>query len=534
MLRRWAATIVLLAACSAPAEKPATNDASIDATQRALFALFRGAPTNGLVDDVIAPVATGDVRRAVCRVGSIGPYLAGLCVAESRGWVSRDEAVLRIRRALHALYKDVEQEHGFFYRLVDSSTGRRAEGTECSPLETSLVLCGALTVRQHFDDVEIRDLATKLYERVDWPWMLNGGRTFCLGWKPGYGFSRHRWEGYAGHLAMYLLAMGSPTHPVPASTWNAWKREPVVTEAGMTFIKAAGSDARPYAHAFVNFNGLADGYADYGRNEQLATSAQKIIPPRTNVTHSMDAAMTIVESENGRSGLVWNRFMANAEIGGAMKLAGFKPAPAMDPNSSLVDIRRSEPPAHRAAAQQAVARRQPKAETELDWHTMDAENARDSIYDGENTVFMRFAFAWDETNLYFCANVTDPDVVSERPPERIHLQDVVELFVDPGCDGLIWGSTNDFQFGFAVTNKCYEWFGRRIPTDVKVEPAREGYTVRAAIPWTLLGIKPAAGLEIGMTPEIDSVSRVDEPAVKLNWRWRVQDGRAYLGTLKLE
>ena len=29
-----------------------------------------------------------------------------------------------------------------------------------------------------------RTSATKIYERVDWPWMLNGGPSFSMGWHP--------------------------------------------------------------------------------------------------------------------------------------------------------------------------------------------------------------------------------------------------------------------------------------------------------------------------------------------------------------
>jgi hypothetical protein len=59
---------------------------------------------------------------------------------------------------------------------------------ELSSINTSLLLCGILTARAYFQDAEIQELATKIYNRVEWPWMLNGGPTFSMGWMPDSGF----------------------------------------------------------------------------------------------------------------------------------------------------------------------------------------------------------------------------------------------------------------------------------------------------------------------------------------------------------
>lgn len=48
----------------------------------------------------------------------------------------------------------------------------------------SLLLCGVLTAKQYFQDAVIQDLATKIYARVDWPWMMNGGPTFSIWFEP--------------------------------------------------------------------------------------------------------------------------------------------------------------------------------------------------------------------------------------------------------------------------------------------------------------------------------------------------------------
>jgi hypothetical protein len=107
-------------------------------------------------------------------------------------------------------------------RAFSERHGQRGEKCELSFMDTSLLLCGILTVRAYFQDVEIQDLATKIYNRVEWPWMLNGGPTFSMGWMPGSGFLEARWEHYRELMMIYLLGIGSPTNPGPAETWKAF------------------------------------------------------------------------------------------------------------------------------------------------------------------------------------------------------------------------------------------------------------------------------------------------------------------------
>ncbi len=81
-----------------------------------------------------------------------------------------------------------------------------------------------LTARQYFDDWEIQDLATKIYNRVDWPWMLNKGYAFSMGWRPEAGFISSRWDHYGEMMMIYLLGIGSPTYPVSPETWKGFSR----------------------------------------------------------------------------------------------------------------------------------------------------------------------------------------------------------------------------------------------------------------------------------------------------------------------
>ena len=72
------------------------------------------------------------------------------------------------------------------------------------------------------DEKEIRILADALYRRADWPWAQNQGETLTHGWTPEKGFLDFRWEGYDEAMLLYMLGLGSPTHPLPGSSYAAW------------------------------------------------------------------------------------------------------------------------------------------------------------------------------------------------------------------------------------------------------------------------------------------------------------------------
>jgi len=96
-----------------------------------------------------------------------------------------------------------------------------------------------------------------------------------MGWKPGEGFLLSRWSHYCELMMIYLLAIGSPTHPVSSETWKAWTR-PTVKFEGFEYI--SGHDplfTHQYSHAWFDFRGQRDAYADYFANSVTATRAHK-------------------------------------------------------------------------------------------------------------------------------------------------------------------------------------------------------------------------------------------------------------------
>jgi len=252
-----------------------SDDQLLDEIERAAFDFFwnEAGSTTGQVRD--RALLNGSDQRRVASIAATGFGLTGLCLGESRGYGKAAAIRDRVRQTLRFLKVRLPNEHGFFYHFIDIETGERVWNCELSSIDTSLLLCGVLTVRQHFNDAEIQDLATAIYERVDWPWMLNGGETFSMGWKPQGGFLQSRWEHYCELMMIYLLAIGSPTHSVPSETWKAWTR-PTVKFQEFEYI--SGHDplfTHQYSHAWFDFRHKRDAYADYFANSVTATKAHK-------------------------------------------------------------------------------------------------------------------------------------------------------------------------------------------------------------------------------------------------------------------
>lgn len=252
-----------------------TNEQLLDEIQRGSFEFFwnEASPQTGQVKD--RALARGGDQRRISSIAATGFGLTALCIADQRGYRKSSEIADRVRKTLQFI-ANMPHEHGFFYHFIDMETGQRAWNCELSSIDSSLLLCGVLTARQQFSDQKIKDLATKIYERVDWPWMLNGGQTFSMGWRPETGFLKGRWEHYCELMMIYLLAIGSPSHPVSPATWDAWTR-PTISYKGIEYI--SGNDplfTHQYSQAWFDFRHKRDKYANYFENSVKATKAHKL------------------------------------------------------------------------------------------------------------------------------------------------------------------------------------------------------------------------------------------------------------------
>ena len=252
------------------------EDALLEEVGRASFLFFweQANPNTGLVKD--RSQANGSDARTTASIAATGFGLSALCIADHRGWEDRKEIRERVRNTLRFAATRLSHMHGFFFHFLNMQNGERDVQSEVSSIDSAIFLCGALHCGAHFEDAEIRDLAMKIYQRVDWGWMLQGEKTLSMGWKPESGFIKARWNHYCELMMIYLLGLGSPTHPLPKECWDAWKR-PQFDFHGLRYIGASDPlFVHQYSHAWFDFRGKADAYANYFENSVMATKAHKL------------------------------------------------------------------------------------------------------------------------------------------------------------------------------------------------------------------------------------------------------------------
>ncbi|MGC1782009.1 MAG: glucoamylase family protein [Acidobacteriaceae bacterium] len=232
-------------------------------------------PQTGLVRDHAPAVGISDSR--VASIAATGFGLSALCIAANRKYMPESICESRVETTLAFLLEQCPHIHGFLYHFLDIESGERLFGSELSSIDTSLLLSGILLCRQYFEgNLRIKALATTLYERVDWQWMLNGSDTLSMGWLPESGFIKYRWEVYAEMLTMLLMAIGAPRNAIPASSWNAVHR-PIMEYGGIDYISGiAPLFIHQYAHAWTDFRRLRDQHANYFVNSIAATRAHQL------------------------------------------------------------------------------------------------------------------------------------------------------------------------------------------------------------------------------------------------------------------
>ena len=269
-----------------PNRWPSDRDLGLLQVSTVLYYLHETNPDNGLVRDKTDPTAPASIA-------AVGMALATIPVVVERGILFRDFAAKITRKRLRYLLDcpqgpeaDASGYKGFFYHFLDIETGRRVWQCELSTLDSAFLFAGALTVGAYFDrdtrdEAEIRSLADALYRRADWNWATDGGATLTHGWRPENGFIPHRYQGYDEGLLLYILGLGSPTHPLPPESYSAycetyqWKKiyDRELLYSGPLFT-------HQLSHLWIDFRGIRDEFmrsrgSDYFENSRQATFVQQ-------------------------------------------------------------------------------------------------------------------------------------------------------------------------------------------------------------------------------------------------------------------
>ena len=265
-----------------------TDEVLLDRLQRAAFDYFvqNMNPRNGLVADTSrdnSPVS----------IAVVGFALSSYPVAVARGWMERADAVQRSLAALR-FFRDSDQSgsptatgfKGFYYHFLDIHTGARVWMSELSMIDTALLIAGVLTASLYFtadtpDETELRKLADVLYRRIDWCWAQGDGGTIKQGWKPESGFLHYGWEGYSEAIVLYVLALGSPTHPIKGDCYTAWTATYQWENLyDHDYLYAGPLFVHQFSHAWIDLRGIRDSFMrekgfDYFENSRSAVAIQR-------------------------------------------------------------------------------------------------------------------------------------------------------------------------------------------------------------------------------------------------------------------
>lgn len=265
------------------------SDERLHELQRNTFRYFweEANPENGLLSD---NTSGKDVPASIA---GIGLALASYPVAAERAFVPRAQAASRALTTLRFFWNSQQDEapdatgyRGFFYHFLDVRSGRRAMQSELSTIDTTILIAGALTAAAYFDhdtgeEREIRALAEALYRRIEWNWARGGDLTVGHGWRPESGFLKSRWTGYNEALILYLLGLGSPTHPLPKAAYPAWTADYHWKKLyGHQFLFAGPLFIHQLSHIWIDFRGIQDAFMrnhaiDYFENSRRAAYVQQ-------------------------------------------------------------------------------------------------------------------------------------------------------------------------------------------------------------------------------------------------------------------
>lgn len=223
----------------------------------------------------------------IVTLGGSGFGVMAILVGIERGFITRDEALVRYQKIVDYLAK-ADRFHGAWPHWLDGPSGKvkpfskKDDGGDL--VETAFMIQGLLTVAEYFkngNSVEQRlvEDIIKLWHEVEWDWYTQGGQDVLYWhWSPNYG-----WEmnfpvgGYNECLIMYVLAASSPTHPIKSEAYHSgWALDGEIANDTVyyglnTVLNFYEQDDDPvgplfwahYSYLGLNPRGLSDKYADY-------------------------------------------------------------------------------------------------------------------------------------------------------------------------------------------------------------------------------------------------------------------------------
>jgi len=262
-----------------------TDEQLLDMVQEYTFRYFWefAHPVSGLAYERNTSVSSQTVTS-----GGSGFGIMAIPVAIERSFITRQQGINRVLKIINFL-DGADRFHGAWSHWLNGSTGTVIpffeEDNGGDLVETSFLIQGLLTLREYFDgdnaeEKEIRDKITALWEGVEWDWYrqkpTDGHLTWH--WSPNFGWKiNHALHGWNEVMITYMLAVASPTHPIPSNLYHSgWAFNGAIkndrTKYGIDISLGSGNGGPLFFthYSFLGFNpnGYIDKYANYFNNNR--------------------------------------------------------------------------------------------------------------------------------------------------------------------------------------------------------------------------------------------------------------------------
>ncbi len=234
-----------------------SDTAFMDLVSRRTFNYFvKTTSSNGLTLDRLSTVSGSN---GIASTAASGFYLSALTIGAKRGWMSKPSAYNRAKTTLNVFYGKTPNVHGFFYHfLKPNGAPSDAPCREVSSVDTAIMAAGALQAGEYFGG-DVKILAEKIYSRIEWDWFYDSNiHLLRQSWTESAGLNGYYWS-YSEAIMAYLLAIGSPSHPIPAEAFYSFHR-PKGGYGGPDFIFTPGGElfTYQYPHAWFDFRNTTD------------------------------------------------------------------------------------------------------------------------------------------------------------------------------------------------------------------------------------------------------------------------------------
>ncbi|MFH1407406.1 MAG: glucoamylase family protein [Candidatus Omnitrophota bacterium] len=273
-MRRWAliliSSLVIVMPLSGFSIEAESDDAFLDMVEKRAFNYFwyEYNPNNGLVRNTTE-------YNSPASPTSVGFALAAIPIGIERHWIKKEDGYDRALVMLKSFRDTIPNVKGFYYHFISFENGQRVWQSELSSIDSAILFYGAIIAGEYFKGTEVEKIARETVDRADWDWFRGKDNVLKWEWTPESGF-KHRASCFSEAIMAYILAIGSPTHPIDPDSWDYFRRGIAKIDGGeMVYCGGGSLFLYTLPCTFVDFRNKHDKYMDYWTNAKKAVLANR-------------------------------------------------------------------------------------------------------------------------------------------------------------------------------------------------------------------------------------------------------------------